>query len=76
MKPKKKRKKNKGTVWLVLGTIGVLALIAWVFIGGAGKKFTASGARLVATMSPSYFSRDPKAQRSVPGCERHTGGSR
>ena len=62
MKPKKKRKKDKGTLWLVLGAVGVLALIAWVFIGGAGKKFTASGARLVATMSPSYFSRDPKAR--------------
>ena len=62
MKPKKKRKKNKGIVWLALGGIGVLALIAWVFIGGAGKKFTSSGARLVATMSPGYFSRDPKAR--------------
>lgn len=62
MRPKKKRKKNKGSVWLVLGMIGVAGLIAWVFIGGAGKKFTASGAKLVATMSPSYFSRDPKAR--------------
>ena len=41
----------------------VLAVIAWVFFGGsAGKQFTASGAKLVTTMAPSYFSRDPKAR--------------
>lgn len=62
MKPKKKRKKNKGAVWLALAAVGFLGLIAWVFIGGSGKKFTESGKRLVATMSPAYFSKDPKAQ--------------
>ena len=62
MKPKKKGKKKKATVWLALGIIGALALIAWVFIGGAGKRITSSGAKLVATMAPSYFSKDPKAR--------------
>ena len=62
MKPKKKRRKNKGTVWLTLGGIGFLALIVWAFISGAGEKFTSSGARIVATMSPSYFSRDARAR--------------
>ena len=63
MRPKKKRKrKNRGTLWLVFGVTGFLALIAWVFLAGAGKEFTASGARLVPTMSPSYFAKDPRAQ--------------
>jgi Protein of unknown function with PCYCGC motif len=62
VKPKKKRKrKNKGALWLVLGMTGFLALITWVFITG-GEKFTASGAKLIATMSPSYFSKDPRAR--------------
>jgi Protein of unknown function with PCYCGC motif len=64
MKPKKKTRKRqkRGTLWLVLGSAGGLALIAWFFFAGAGKEFTESGARLVSTMSPSYFSRDPRAQ--------------
>ena len=66
MKPKsknsRKRKSNRGTVWLALGLVGVLALMAWVFIGGGGQELTASGAKLVHTMDPSYFSKDPKAR--------------
>ena len=62
MRPKKKRKrKNRSTLWLAFGITGFLALIAWVFLAGAGKEFTASGARIVPTMSPSYFAKDPKA---------------
>jgi uncharacterized protein with PCYCGC motif len=64
MKPKRKarKRKNRGTLWLVLGSTGALGLIAWFFFAGAGKDFTESGARLVPTMSPSYFSHDPRAQ--------------
>ena len=65
MKPKtkgnKRRRIKKQTVWLVLGSAGVLAAAAWFFIGGSGAQFTASGAELVHTMDPSYFSKDPKA---------------
>ena len=63
MKPKKKtrKRKNRGALWLVLGSAG-LGVMAWAFFAGAGKDFTESGARLVPTMSPSYFSRDPRAQ--------------
>jgi hypothetical protein len=65
MKPRTKSKKTrrikKQTVWLVLGSAGVLAIAAWIFIGGSGQQFTASGAELVHTMDPSYFSKDPKA---------------
>ena len=60
-KPKKKSKMKKQAMWLVLGA-GVLGLIAWVFIGGGGEQFTASGKRLIHTMDPSYFAQDPKAR--------------
>jgi hypothetical protein len=66
MKPKAKSNKRRGikkqTVWLVLGSAGVLAVAAWMFFGGGGEQLTASGAKLVHTMDPSYFSKDPKAQ--------------
>ena len=65
MKPKtksNKRGRKKPTVWLVVGAAGVLAVAAWMFIGGGGEQLTASGAKLVHTMDPSYFSKDPKAQ--------------
>ena len=61
-KPKKRKKMNKQVMWLVLGSAGALALIAWIFIGGGGQQLTASGAKLVHTMDPSYFSKDPKAR--------------
>ena len=69
MKQSKKRKTKKQTVWLVLGLAGVLALIAWVFIGGGGPQLTASGAKLVHTMDPSYFSKDPKARAAYQAAE-------
>jgi len=66
MKPKaknsRKRKTNRQTVWLAFGLAGVLGLIAWVFLGGGGQQLTASGAKVVHTMDPSYFSKDPKAR--------------
>src|SRR5437016_10846687 len=66
MKPKMKHSKKRNTkrraVWLALGLAGVLGLIAWVFIGGGGQQLTASGAKLVHTMDPNYFSKDPKAR--------------
>jgi len=61
-KPKKRKKMNKQAMWLVLGSAGALALLAWIFVGGAGQQLTASGAKLVHTMDPSYFSKDPKAR--------------
>ena len=62
MGPKKKKKrKNRSTLWLAFGITGSLALLAWVLLAGAGKEFTASGARIVPTMSPSYFAKDPRA---------------
>jgi hypothetical protein len=66
MKPKTKAKKGrkikKQTVWLVLASAGALAVAAWIFMGGGGEQLTASGAKLVHTMDPSYFSKDPKAE--------------
>ena len=66
MKPKGKSNKRgrikKRTMWLMLGSAGILAVAAWIYIGGSGEQLTASGARLVHTMDPSYFSKDPKAQ--------------
>ncbi len=66
MKPKtksnKRRRIKKQTVWLVLGSAGVLAVAAWFFMAGTGEQLTASGAKLVHTMDPSYFSKEPKAQ--------------
>jgi len=63
LKPKKKkRRKNKGAIWLAAGTICILAFLTWIFVGGSSKQFTETGAKLVATMSPSYFSSDPRAQ--------------
>src|SRR5947199_1994148 len=61
-KPKKRKKMKKQSLWLLLGSAGVLALIAWLFIGGGGEQLTASGKRLIHTMDPSYFAKDPKAQ--------------
>src|SRR6266700_2691403 len=61
-KPKKRKKMSKQAMWLVLGSAGALALIAWIFIGGGGQQLTASGAKLVHTMDPNYFSKDPKAK--------------
>jgi len=61
-KNKKRKKVKKQTVWLLLGSASILALLAWVFMGGGGEQLTASGARLIHTMDPSYFSKDPKAQ--------------
>lgn len=60
-KPKKRKKMKKQSMWLLLGSVGVLALVAWIFIGG-GERLTASGKRLIHTMDPSYFSKDPKAR--------------
>jgi hypothetical protein len=61
-KTKKRRRISKQTIWLVLGSAGVLAVAAFIFLGGSGEQLTASGHRLVHTMDPSYFSKDPKAQ--------------
>ena len=61
-KPKKRKKMNKQALWLVLGSAGALALLAWIFVGGGGQQLTASGAKLVHTMDPNYFSKDPKAR--------------
>ena len=62
MKPTKKKKKQKGGIWLGLGMVAVVAVIAWVFLGDPGEQFTASGKKLIYTMEPSYFSSDPKAR--------------
>jgi len=62
-KPKKRKKMSKQAMWLVLGSAGALALIAWIFIGGGGQQLTASGAKLVHTMDPNYFSKDRKRAR-------------
>ena len=65
MKPKNKNKRrriSKQTIWLVLGAAGMLGVAAWIFLCGGGEQLTASGAKLVHTMDPSYFSKDPKAQ--------------
>jgi len=62
MKRRKKTKLKKQTVWIAVASAGVVALTVWVFIGGAGQQLTASGAKLVHTMDPSYFSKDPKAR--------------
>ena len=66
MKPKtkgnKRRRIKKQTIWLVIGAAGVLGVAALFFMGGGGAQLTASGAKLVHTMDPSYFSKDPKAQ--------------
>ncbi len=61
-KPKKRKKMKKQSMWLLLGSVGVLALVAWIFIGGGEQRLTASGKRLIHTMDPSYFSKDPKAR--------------
>ena len=61
-KPKKRKKMSKQAMWLVLGSAGALALIAWIFIDGGGQQLTASGTKLVHTMDPNYFSKDPKGR--------------
>ena len=61
-KTKKRKKIKKQTMWLILGSAGILALAAWVYLGGGGEQLTASGKRLINTMEPGYFSKDPKAQ--------------
>src|ERR1051326_320165 len=61
-KPVKKKKMKKQTVWLALGSAGILAVAAWIFIGGSNVPLTASGAKLVQTMDPHSFSNDPRAQ--------------
>ena len=61
-KNKKRKKVKKQTMWLLLGSASIVAFLAWVFMGGGGEQLTASGARLIHTMDPSYFSKDPKAQ--------------
>ena len=62
-KPKKRKKMTKQSMWtILLGCAGVLALTAWVFIGSGGEQLTASGKRLIHTMDPSYFAKDPKAR--------------
>lgn len=62
MKPRKKKKKLSGNIWLGIGIAAVVGVIGWIFIAGSGEQFTASGATLIPTMSPGYFSKDPKAQ--------------
>jgi Protein of unknown function with PCYCGC motif len=69
MKPRKKTKLKRQTVWIAVVSTGVVALIAWVFIGGGGQQLTASGAKLVHTMDPSYFSKDPKARAAYQVAE-------
>ena len=59
---KKKKRKNRSNLWVAFGATGVLAVIAWFLLADAGKQFTPSGARIVPTMSPSYFAKDPRAQ--------------
>ena len=62
MKSNKKKKKSKSNLWLGIGAVALLALIAWFSLGGSGGPSLPAGLKLVATMSPSYFSSDPKAQ--------------
>jgi hypothetical protein len=63
-KPKKKKpfKIKKQHIWLVLAGGGALAVAAFFYLGDAPERLTASGHKLVHTMDPSYFSKDPKAQ--------------
>src|SRR5437588_9363025 len=73
MKPKmkqgKKRKMKRQTMWLAVGLAGGLSLIGWVCLGGGGQQLTASGAKLVYTMDPSYFSKDPKARAAYQAAQ-------
>jgi hypothetical protein len=61
-KRSRKRKSKRQGLWLGIALAGALGLIAWVFFGGYGYQLTASGAKLVHTMDPNYFSKDPKAR--------------
>ena len=62
MKSNKKKKKSKSNLWLGIGAAAFLAVIAWFTLGGSGGTSLPAGLNLVATMSPSYFANDPKAQ--------------
>jgi hypothetical protein len=67
MKPKtkthKRKRIKKQTIWLVVGSAALLAVAGFMFFGGnSGEQVTASGAKLVHTMDPSYFSKDPRAE--------------
>lgn len=62
MKSNKKKKKSKSNLWLGIGAVAFLAVIAWFSIGGSDGPSLPAGLKLVATMAPSYFSNDPKAQ--------------
>ncbi|HYR86591.1 MAG TPA: CYCXC family (seleno)protein [Terriglobia bacterium] len=62
MKSNKKKKKSKSNLWLGIGAVAFLAIIGWYALGGSDGTSLPAGLKLVATMSPSYFSNDAKAQ--------------
>jgi hypothetical protein len=62
LKSNKKKKKSNSNLWLGIGAVAFLAVIAWFTLGGSGGTSLPAGLKLVATMSPSYFANDPKAQ--------------
>jgi hypothetical protein len=63
-KSNKKKKKSNGNLWIGVGAVVVLGLIAWASWPSSDGGISTSGLNLVATMSPSLFAGDVRARNA------------